>query len=375
MPDGITTNVAATSSSLPYFNIAQAYANMVNGMDMAADYSSTSALGNLSGLNSFNPLSMNGSIMPYGTNSFYGYGPGSETMNMTQEQYLTYQGKLQAQQMQQQVDLQKKANALKVTANAEENEITRDAGELQRLIKENRQDKIEEAYAKLQNAVKKKLEEAGCATSDNERVKAEADLAYYNATGTNLLDDIESNGKSSFEYGFLRGTGVGCLFTDKGDNRDQTIANITGTARSNSSKSWETVGRVVGATLTLAAAVIGIAALKRGGKATVTGIGKGLKRIWSGPDASSLESLVKKQNILEGQLPALRETLIDAHSIKISTGKNRIAEFDKFISNPANASLQGVTDYVNLTEQYKNLKLQVSQARITSVTQRINAKV
>lgn len=255
---------------MPYGNPTASYLSVVNGLDMASGlYSGVNSLsgfdGDLGSQSLCSPTSIFGSIM----SGAFGYGPGSEIMHMTQEDYLKYSNRMTKLQMGQQVDLKKTNDALRVYADAEEDEIARDSGNLQRLIKENRQDQIVPAYQKLQTAVSKKLEDAGYDISTHpEQVKAVADKAYYEATHSNLIDDIQAHGKSSFFYGFLRGTGIGCAFTDKNDNRDETLSKVTGVERSSASKSWEVIGKVAGTIATV---------FTLGFTAFALGKGKGLK--------------------------------------------------------------------------------------------------
>lgn len=354
----------------PYYNPTASYLSTVNGLDMASGLYSGNLNssfyggidGDLGSYSLFNPMmSMNGSCMP---GMFGSYGPGSEIMNMTQEGYLKYQNRMNQIQLRQQVDMKKTADAAKIYADSDEDEITRDSANLQRLIKENRQDKILAAYKVLQNAEAKKLKEAGYDISSNpDQVKAEADKAYYAATRSNLIDDIQTHGKSSFFYGFLRGTGIGCAFTNKDDNRDQTMAEVTGVERSNSSKTWETVGRVVGALTVAAAAVVGVASLKRGSGTIIEGLCNGIKRLWSGPAADSIAAITKKQKNVSNFVNQLEQQARSEFGIK--TAKLINSQHAEFNASPLRAQLD------TLWAQQDSLKEALRQAQQNELAKKI----
>lgn len=179
------------------------------------------------------PLGFSGGVPGYG-----GYaGPGSEVMNMTQEQYLEYQDRLNTRaeeysdksedrRIEREVRREHKMKAATFLSEAPEDVVTRQVGLLQRKIKDGDQDHIMDEYTKLTNLVRNQLEESNCKNVPDEQIKAHAEKLYYQITGKNLLDDITEHGDSSFVQGLKQGSILGCLFTDYRTSKSN-IAEIT----------------------------------------------------------------------------------------------------------------------------------------------------
>jgi len=189
-----------------------------------------------------------------------GYGPGSEVMNMTQEQYLKYQEKMENYQIDKQVRQQKRLANAEFSATAADDAVTRQIGILQRKIKNNEQDTVLTEYTKLVNSVKIKLKEGGyinAQTSDSE-IKARAEKMYFEATGKSVTQDLTDNGDSGFVHGLKMGLGcgLGSLLTNKKDYQDN-IAAITGEAKNSTTNTWTTIGAFISGGLTAALVAFG----------------------------------------------------------------------------------------------------------------------
>lgn len=208
-------------------------------------------------------------IMPGMGTGMMGYGPGSEVMGMTQEQYLKYQEKMENYQIDKQVRQQKKLANAEFSATAAEDSITRQIGILQRKIKNNEQDSVFAEYNKLLNAVEVKLREGGYISGkvDKNQVKAHAEKLYFEATGKNITNDLAENGDSSFVHGLKQGAfGFGFLLSNNKNYKDNVSA-ITGEAKDKSSSAWQAVGTAVSGLLTGGLALFAVAKGIKGIKA------------------------------------------------------------------------------------------------------------
>ena len=242
-------------------DLMQNYVNMVGLADMADDtnlwmnpfcgcsggYGAPSVFGQ-SGM-----YGMNGANGMYRTNGMKGYGPGSEIPNMSEMDYVMYQGMVE--------DSTRKENIRNQFASTVyDMAISRQVGILQRQMKNNEQDNVAQEYNKLLDAEKAKYKEAGITELTDKQVKAIAEADYYKIAGKSLTDDLTENGDSPTWQGFKRGLCFGTL-TDKKDYKD-SMSEITSEGKSKSDKIWKGVGGATGGAATGAAigTVVGLIA-------------------------------------------------------------------------------------------------------------------
>lgn len=270
-------NTALNGLAMSRFNPTQLYAGRIGALDTFQDSGALDYDDSI-----FNPMYGGGGYGGgYGVNpmyggiggGMYGWGPGSETMKMTQQEYLKYQNDMSRQmeeydeaarlrQMDRSVRFRHSQEAAEFAADAPDNSISRQIATLQRKIKDDDQDNIIPEYGKLFGLVKKKLEDSGYHNVPEEQIKAYAEKLYANSTGANVVDDIKINSTSPFLQGIGEGTGIGFLFHNSKINASDNIATITGEKVSQSDKSWKWAGRILGALGTL----IAIPLLIKGGK-------------------------------------------------------------------------------------------------------------
>ena len=186
-----------------------------------------------------------------------GYGPGSETMNMTQEEYLIYQEKMENFQIDKQVRQQKRLAGATFQSTAAEDAISRQIAILQRKIKNNEQDTVMKEYAKLVKTVEEKLTESGAIPpgTPKDQIKAHAEKLYFEATGKSVTDDLTANGDSGFVQGLKEGLCFG-IFTNKKNYQDN-ISDITGEDKNSSSSTWRKVGQFLTGGILAAAVIFG----------------------------------------------------------------------------------------------------------------------
>ena len=257
---------------------AQSYANSYanNIMNSDEDFAGLGAIGDVGYINNNSNIFGGGTYysggmgagmgygggmgMNYGGGMGMGYVPGSETMNMTQEQFLQHQEKMENYQIEKQVRQQKKLANAEFSSTAAEDSITRQIGILQRKIKNNEQDNVYTEYNKLINEVEIKLKEGGYIGehTDKNQIKAYAEKLYLKSTGKSVTEDLTQNGDSGFVQGLKQGIGCGfgSLFTNK-KNYEDNISAITGEAKSSTSSTWKAVGNFVAGGLSAALLVFG----------------------------------------------------------------------------------------------------------------------
>lgn len=265
-----TATEAVRRVQLPTGNRGQCIANSFFNQSMMSTDDLFMGLGPIGGESMMNGSCFGGGFgggyMPGG--GMYpgmGYGPGSEIMNMTQEEADKYQEKRENYFIQKQVRQQKLINAARFAVTSEENVISKSIGYLKNAVVTNEQDHIPALYSKLLTTVREKLAasnglNAGEITED--QVKAEAQRLYEEKTGAGLIESINQHGDSSLWYGIKRGATFG-LLTDA-NSSDETISSITDVPVSKSSTAMRWLGTAVG---TVGAVGVAIAALFGGGKA------------------------------------------------------------------------------------------------------------
>ncbi len=230
----------------------------------------SSGLGALdSDLGSLNSSIMGGFGYNVGYSGYSGYDLyGPEYQNMSLEERLAYQEKVENYQLERQLRQKQKMEYFNFENNSSEDLITRQVGLLQENIRDNQQDKVAESYSTLVSAIKQKFNDAGYTNISEDKVKTYAERVYYEATGVKLTNDIKNNGDCSFVKGLKDGFfGLGVLLNGK-TSRAENIANITGEQVSTSSKVGLWAGRIISGAVTLVA----LPFLLRGGKA---GLAKG----------------------------------------------------------------------------------------------------
>lgn len=178
-----------------------------------------------------------------------GYGPGSEVMNMTQEQYLNYMNRMEDLQIQRQAERKHKIAGSEFYANAGEDSINQAIATLNGAVVRNEQDHVMPLYYKLLAGVRGMAEKNGVHNVTSDQVKAYAGKLYYEKTGKSLPDDIIQNGDGSLWYGFKRGLTFGLLT----DNRsaDENVAAITGEQESKVSNTNKWLGTIAGSIATV----------------------------------------------------------------------------------------------------------------------------
>lgn len=200
---------------------------------------------------------------------YYGRGPGSETMNMTQEEYLKYQYQLQTVKMQEDAKLKQAAGRERFNANAGERSLNRRLDALHRSVRSN-QDHVLDEYNKSKETLKatlaknKMLDTSLSDEQIDEQLKGTLDAMYEEKFGKGIVDDLEANGHSSFVQGLIEGAGFGlggALTSSRsvGQNREA----ITGEAESRTEVNVRRLGRFTAGAATGGAAFgLGALALK-----------------------------------------------------------------------------------------------------------------
>lgn len=187
-----------------------------------------------------------------------GYGPGSEVMNMTQEQYMAYQESLENNQIDKQVRQQHKLASAGFRVSAAKDAVTSQIGVLQRKIHDNEQDYVVKEYNRLDTVAKEELAELGITNPTPAQLSAYKQKLYFEATGKSITDDLTEHGDSGFVHGLKKGMfGIGHLFANK-TSYEANISAITGENESSTSKTWEKVGFGASALLTGGAVALGI---------------------------------------------------------------------------------------------------------------------
>lgn len=246
------------------------YTNLMNGIDSIDNFSSSLGATDLG----FNPMmSLNGSLFGGG----FGYGTKAMEIynSQTPEEALNYQLKMQGSQivgnyglnnLQMQTQARQKIDQAKINAATEfastapENVVTRQIGVLQRQIKNNEQNHIKAEYDNLLNRVRDSLKEAGYTNVDENQIKAHAEKLYYEASGKDIITDLQEHGNNEFVQGLTEGVfGLGLLFNSKSSK--DNISDITGEAVSGGDQVQRWAGRIIAG----GAAILGIIALAKHG--------------------------------------------------------------------------------------------------------------
>lgn len=164
---------------------------------------------------------------------FPGMGyPGMGGANMTLEQYLAQQEKMQDFQIDSQVRYQKKMNGAQFEVQADDDAVTRQIGILQGQIKANNQDQVMDQYNKLVQSIQAKLQNSGFLPSGISKeksravVQAHAEKLYFLQTGKSIADELREHGNGSFVHGMKKILSFGFS-----NNRtaEENIADISGT--------------------------------------------------------------------------------------------------------------------------------------------------
>jgi len=265
--------------------IQQYYANMVRMNDMASNLGDESGMSFNSGL-----LSMGGQYGQYagqynqypGQNGQY---PGSETQRMSlidldayqaqrQKLQLGQQTDYQKAQIEQQIEMQKQGAKVNFEVSGSDNAIKNAIGFLADAISENKQDEVAIAYAQVETAYRSKLKESGVTSPVTSyqkkifdaKVKADINDLYFEATKTNLAQDLKAHGDSPLKAGFKSGLDPFGWFT----NSKSVEANLRTVGAPGPSKDEErvetnsaTTGKYLGyAALALAVPVVAVFAPK-----------------------------------------------------------------------------------------------------------------
>ena len=242
---------------------AEIAANYISQMGMSSSTDVSKILGsNYTGSNY-----LSGSIFGSNYGNYCGGGYSSYNLyNMTDEElqsYFTKQTMVQSQQneyyktqLTNQIELNTYKQDLERRANFEqqapEQVIEEQALVLRDVIRRNSQNEILTEYEELTNLVKSNLAKTlgvGSDAIDKAQLEAYVKNAYTQATGSNLVSDIQRHGDSPFLHGLKCGTGVGLLFTDL-KTTQSNIAEITGTDVKASSTFGEIAGVATGAVVT-----------------------------------------------------------------------------------------------------------------------------
>lgn len=270
----MTTVVNNAAAYMPSQNWALAYANQASCLSDCDDLASSSIFGGGYGL---------GGRLPFMGMGGYGYGPGSEIMNMSMDDYYKYQSDLNGKQLDYQLAAKRKAQLTGFKSTIAEDVITRRIAALQRAVEDNQQDYVMKEYTKLKNAVKHKLVEEGYPENElnTQQVKAYTDALYAKATGSSIVDQLEEHGDSPFVHGLKQGTlfGLGGEFANQKNYKDN-LAKITGEDVTKEDKTWKTVGQWTSAIVTGGLAIIALPWLVRGGFKGAAGTGKSFIGGW-----------------------------------------------------------------------------------------------
>lgn len=342
-------------SGLPFFqrvgNPLGTYASMVGCLDTTADLTGYNPIadGGFAGYDSsiFSPMGMG-----FGMN-FCGWGPGSEFMNMSMDQYLEKMDELKRSEMKRGTANRQYANALEFSADAEEDTINKAVGNLNRLIKNNRIDEIcredkSGAYSDLLRATKESLVRAGYSEEEIAKiVEAEAQKVYYTMTGVNLIDDIKTHCDNSFVQGMKQGVlfGYGEQVTNK-NTRDEVISKITGEYVPTGSEHSRNTGKVISEILQgVAVAGLAILVLRKGGN---------LKKLWPWGEAKWFAKIDKQIKAVEGQKTAIRNHIIAKHGLEKDA--DDVFTIDDVFQNHLDCNNDDV-----LVKGYKNLEAELDR--------------
>lgn len=178
-----------------------------------------------------------------------GYGPGSEVMNMNQEQYLDYQERLENKQIDKQVRQTKRQKAAGNQLNAPEAALTRQSTILHKAIEKGDGAEIRAQYEKLLNLASCEVNSQNSLGIHNEKVPREelqayAETFYQEKVGVGIMDDIQRNGDSPFVKGLKQGTGIGALITGNDDTED-LAESITGVKKTTGEKVQRFLGSLI----------------------------------------------------------------------------------------------------------------------------------
>lgn len=274
-------------------SIPQMYANFLGSSDLAGGFSSLVG-GYDSAINSLSGLSMNNGLLNYG------YGPGSETQNMTTAQYQKYMKDSTITGMKDQTEITKAQRGEDFKNRVSGDAVNDQIGVLKRKIEENDTAGIASAHKILRNLVKAKIkDETGVDASDTE-VDSELKILYTGTAKSNLIDDLQQHGDNSFIKGATEGFfGLGFLTGDK-DAADN-IAAVNGEQVSAGDQVGRWAGRILGIG---GAGLAAFALLKHGGNPFKL-IGKAMTSI----DDAKIASRLTKTGALSKKLEGLSKTV------------------------------------------------------------------
>ncbi len=273
--------------------LSQAYTNTSSIYDYSNNAMMNSIANNAGtngALNNFDPYASNaglcgglgmgmmGGCYPgmYGM-GMYGWGPGSEVMNMSQSDLLRYQENLQNQTIDMQTRQRNKLNAADYQASAGEKAVKERIEVLHNEIVNNNQDNVMGAYGQLKEAVQKQLKLGGYlrsnSTQDEELVKSYMNDLYERVVGRGIAQDLRASGDGYTVQGIKQGLfGFGIWGGANKKNRGDNISDITGQPVTKSDKGWKLTGQIVGGAITF---VAGCLLFKNGGK-VISAVGKGI---------------------------------------------------------------------------------------------------
>lgn len=269
------------------------------------------------------PMGMGGSLfscgMPYGRMGMgmmgYGYGPGSEVMNMSQADYMKYQEQLENMQLDKKLNQHRKLEATEYAMSSPQDKITALAGVLQSTIRDNNQDNVYPAFLNLKEAVKEKIKEINPHATEEEIQKtlnSQAIKAYTEATGENLPESLKLYSNNDFTKGLIQGTGLGYFLTSKNTWRDN-YEKISGEKVATSDKAKQGVGIAIGAILTTIAGVL----LFRHGRVVTHSIADAIK----GCKINIAERNALKFKSTLGQLESLGDKSVDLTKYYVKSEK------------------------------------------------------
>lgn len=241
--------------------IQQSYANLVNLNNMASNLGYDNGMGFDTGI-----------FSQYGGSLYNQYGryPGSETQNMSlvdldaynaqrQKLQMIQQTELQKTQVQQQVELQKQGASVDFQIGGPDRAIKNAIGFLKDAVDENKQDEVEAAYKQVETAYRNKLKASGItlrpgATTEerknfNDMVTANINDLYFEATKSNLVQDLKVHGDSPFWAGFKSGLDPFGWFTNS-KSTEENLKRVGAPEKSKADAEVEehtkTVGKVLG---------------------------------------------------------------------------------------------------------------------------------
>lgn len=305
--------------------LTQQYASLVNSNSLINSVNGYSDLAN--------PLSMNGSILGSSGNfNNYAYGGMSQELytlyNTDYMKYLDKKKKVDEQQVRNDYDLQATkaiyAEGAKTKLNATKTVVDDKLNELNAIVKSNKQDYFQDAYAELTTAVASYLKKRSVIgddfditkSTDSEEaklVRSTAKQLYETKFETSLENDLERNGDSEFVLGLKKGTGIGWWLGNNKNYKDN-IAFLTDKKVTKA----ETASQAIGAILSFAGLIgAGIVLRKaRTGKRLADGIGN----MFHGLDNIVKESRIRKLDSTDQELKlmandtkdeALRDSIVE----------------------------------------------------------------